>query len=363
MERDPKSSFDRRAAPGRLPKEPRCPFRACASESSSRRFIRCTRTRRRRSRATCELVEHLDQLGYDEAWIGEHHSAGYEIIASPEIFIAAAAERTKHIRLGTGVVVAALPPPADAGGPHHAARSHDARARDVRHGAGRAAVRRVHDGHPGAGAARPHGRGDRRDRAAAARRDRDAQVRLVRAARCQASARALQPSARRDRASPRRCRRLARARRASTGSGCSRSGRPRRAASTCSPPTGRSPKTRRASTARRCSAIAWRLVGPMHIAETREKARENVRFGLADWLRYFQEIAALPLVPPGNVDDAGRRAARVGLRRDRHPDDAIAQLERLAAQSGGFGCFLQMAHELGRLRRPRSAATSCSRAT
>src|SRR3954465_7218729 len=50
-----------------------------------------------------ELIEHLDRLGYDEAWIGEHHSAGSEIIASPEIFIAAAAERTRQIRLGTGV--------------------------------------------------------------------------------------------------------------------------------------------------------------------------------------------------------------------------------------------------------------------
>src|SRR6188474_2350659 len=50
-----------------------------------------------------ELVVHLDKLGYDEAWIGEHHSAGFEIIASPEVFIATAAERTKHIRLGTGV--------------------------------------------------------------------------------------------------------------------------------------------------------------------------------------------------------------------------------------------------------------------
>jgi len=48
-------------------------------------------------------LEHLDRLGYDEAWIGEHHSAGYEIIASPEVFIAAAAERTHRIRLGTGV--------------------------------------------------------------------------------------------------------------------------------------------------------------------------------------------------------------------------------------------------------------------
>ena len=51
-----------------------------------------------------ELIEWLDQLGFDEAWIGEHHSAGWEIISSPEVFIAAAAQRTKRIKLGTGVV-------------------------------------------------------------------------------------------------------------------------------------------------------------------------------------------------------------------------------------------------------------------
>ena len=51
-----------------------------------------------------ELIEWLDYLGFDEAWVGEHHSAGWEIIASPEVFIAAAAERTKHIKLGTGVI-------------------------------------------------------------------------------------------------------------------------------------------------------------------------------------------------------------------------------------------------------------------
>jgi len=51
-----------------------------------------------------ELVQWLDYLGFDEAWIGEHHSAGWEIISSPEIFIAAAAERPRHIKLGTGVI-------------------------------------------------------------------------------------------------------------------------------------------------------------------------------------------------------------------------------------------------------------------
>jgi limonene 1,2-monooxygenase len=50
------------------------------------------------------LVEHLDNLGYDEFWCGEHHSSGWEMIASPEMFLAAAGERTKRIKLATGVV-------------------------------------------------------------------------------------------------------------------------------------------------------------------------------------------------------------------------------------------------------------------
>ena len=51
-----------------------------------------------------ELIQWLDYLGYDEAWIGEHHSAGWETISSPEIFIGIAADRTRHIKLGTGVI-------------------------------------------------------------------------------------------------------------------------------------------------------------------------------------------------------------------------------------------------------------------
>ncbi|MGH7933851.1 MAG: LLM class flavin-dependent oxidoreductase [Candidatus Binataceae bacterium] len=51
-----------------------------------------------------QLIEWLDELGFDEAFIGEHHSAGWEIIPSPEIFMAVAATRTKRIKLGSGVV-------------------------------------------------------------------------------------------------------------------------------------------------------------------------------------------------------------------------------------------------------------------
>ena len=55
-------------------------------------------------RRDLDLAEHLDKLGYDEFWCGEHHSTGWEVIASPEMFLAAAGERTHRIRLGTGVV-------------------------------------------------------------------------------------------------------------------------------------------------------------------------------------------------------------------------------------------------------------------
>ncbi|MBV9841790.1 MAG: LLM class flavin-dependent oxidoreductase [Sphingomonadaceae bacterium] len=51
-----------------------------------------------------QLVEHLDRLGFDEVWFGQHHSGGFELIGSPEVMIAAAAERTKRIRFGTGVI-------------------------------------------------------------------------------------------------------------------------------------------------------------------------------------------------------------------------------------------------------------------
>jgi limonene 1,2-monooxygenase len=85
----------------------------------------------------------------------------------------------------------------------------------------------------------------------------------------------------------------------------------------------------------------WRLVGPMHIAETREKAMENVRWGYHRWFDYFRNVAALPLAPDGvdpiqQMIDSG--FAVIGT-----PEDAIEQIHRLLEQSGGFGSFLHLA--------------------
>ena len=55
-------------------------------------------------RRDLDFVAHLDRLGFDEFWCGEHHSSGWEMIASPEMFLAAAGERSTRIRLGTGVI-------------------------------------------------------------------------------------------------------------------------------------------------------------------------------------------------------------------------------------------------------------------
>ena len=51
-----------------------------------------------------DFIEYVDHLGFDECFIGEHHSAGWETIPAPDIFIAMAAARTKRITLGTGVI-------------------------------------------------------------------------------------------------------------------------------------------------------------------------------------------------------------------------------------------------------------------
>ncbi len=51
-----------------------------------------------------QIAEFAEEIGLAEVWYGEHHSGGYEIIMSPELMVAAAAQRTRRINLGTGVI-------------------------------------------------------------------------------------------------------------------------------------------------------------------------------------------------------------------------------------------------------------------
>jgi limonene 1,2-monooxygenase len=87
---------------------------------------------------------------------------------------------------------------------------------------------------------------------------------------------------------------------------------------------------------------AWRLVGPMHIAPTKEQAMEEVKFGLEKWIYYFREIANLPIVPEG--PDPIKAMVDTGLAVIGTPDEAVARIQQLVDESGGFGCFLLMDH-------------------
>lgn len=289
-----------------------------------------------------ELVQHMDKLGYDEAWIGEHHSAGYELIASPELFIATVAERTRHIRLGTGV--SSLPY-------HHPLMladrinqlDHITRGR-VMFGVG-----------PGALPSDAFMMGI----PVAAQRDRmdeaiDVLVPLLRGeivskktdwfelneARLQ-----MTPYSRpsvdicvASQVSPTGASAAGKHGVGLLSIGATQSGGFNALASNWA-----IAEDRARDNGQTMDRNQWRLVGPMHIAETREQARADVRFGLENWLYYFREVAALPLAPQDGSDPVDA-LIESGMAVIGTPEDAIAQIERLRQQSGGFGAFLMMDH-------------------
>jgi limonene 1,2-monooxygenase len=90
----------------------------------------------------------------------------------------------------------------------------------------------------------------------------------------------------------------------------------------------------------------WRLVGLMHLAETEEQARQDVEYGITQWFRYFQNVAAFPqmAVEGGDIDEMVN-FVNGGLGVIGTPDQAIAQIEELLEQSnGGFGAYLTLSH-------------------
>jgi limonene 1,2-monooxygenase len=86
-----------------------------------------------------------------------------------------------------------------------------------------------------------------------------------------------------------------------------------------------------------------RLVGPVHIAETRAQAFENVKFGLDQWRGYFEGIGGA-VGRQGNENQTVEDLVKEGQIVIGTPDDAIAQIRRLQAKQGEFGVFLQLAH-------------------
>jgi limonene 1,2-monooxygenase len=293
-----------------------------------------------------ELIARLDQLGYNEAWIGEHHSAGFEIIASPEVFIAAAAQRTVNIRLGTGV--SSLPY-------HHpliladrmVLLDHLTRGR-VMFGVGPGAL--PSDAFMmGIDPNRQREMMEESLEAIIALLTDDEPVNMVtdwftlKDARLQ-----LRPythprfeigvAAQISPAGPRAAGRF--------GVSLLSLGATSAGGFDVLGAHWQTTEERAAQFGTIVDRRNWRLVGPMHIRETEEQARNDVEFGLADWIGYFREVAALPIAPEVADHQTLVEAMNAsGIAVVGTPDMAIAQIQRLIDQSGGFGTYLFMAHE------------------
>jgi limonene 1,2-monooxygenase len=294
------------------------------------------------------LLEHMDRLGFDEAWIGEHHSAGTEVIASPEIFIATAAERTRNIRLGSGVISASyhnplwvaeravlldhltkgrfmlgLGPgalPSDAamiGLDMPATRELLEQALDV-------IVRLMAD----EVVTFKNDRWDLREARLHLRPYTPGGPEIAVAA-------VASP------AGPRLAGRY--------GLGLLSIGATTAAGFDVLGLHWDVMEERSAHYGVSVDRNAWRLVGLMHIAESREQAYRDVEHGIEDWFDYFQHTAAFPQMDVGtgsNVREFIDFVNDSGLGTVGTPDDACEQIERLVKQSGGgFGAYLQVAHD------------------
>jgi len=293
-----------------------------------------------------EFIEHLDALGFDEVWLGEHHSAGSEIISSPEIFIGAAAQRAKRIRFGTGVISLAYHNPlwvAD----RLMLLDHLTHGRVIG-GVGPGSL-------PTDSAMIGLTPTDTRE---LLETNLDIVVRLLAGETVSAKTATHQLVDARLQLAP------------------YSDAIPLAVAAVASPTGARLAgkhgigllsigatltvegfnalsyhwdivEERAAAFDTQVDRNTWTLVGLFHLAETEKQAREEVQFGIEPWFRYFQKVAAFPqMTMPGDqldemidvINDNG--AGVIGT-----PEQARAQVQRLWDQSGGFGCMLQMGQE------------------
>ena len=294
-----------------------------------------------------DLVTHLDQLGFHEAWIGEHHSAGVELIASPEVFIAAAAERTKHIKLGTGVN--SLPY-------HHpliladriVMLDHLTRGRAM-FGAG-----------PGQltsdAAMLGIAPNDQRPRMAEAF---DVIMRLFRGETvtkhtdwftCQNAVLQMKPYSDFDivvasSMSPAGSKLAGR-----YGTGLITIAATEPAAFQVLDYNYNVWQEEAQLNGHVADRDKWRLMGPMHIAETYEQAKKNCEYGLQWVFNYLSHIiptgdpSAPP--PPSDYSDFIDYANETGRMVIGTPEMAIAQIKRLQDKTGGFGCYMQLGADI-----------------
>ena len=294
-----------------------------------------------------KLASHLDALGYDEFWVGEHHSTGWETIASPELFLAAAGEQTHRIRLGTGVVSL----------PYHHPFTIAQRNVQLDHMTG---GRVIFGTGPGALPSDAHMLGidpmtqrDRQDEAIGVLKRLFAGERVthrsdwftLQDARLQlfplqeelpmVTASSISPSGMT----------LA----GKYGLGVLSIGSNSDAGLAALPTQWGFAEQAAAASGQTVDRRNWRVLMSWHIAETREEARAQAARGLMQWHNEYQvgtlmRPGAEPFASPEQAVEEtsmGEAAAAViGT-----PDDLVAAIRRLHASSGGFGVVLGFAHD------------------
>jgi limonene 1,2-monooxygenase len=291
-----------------------------------------------------ELLIHLDRLNYHEAWIGEHHSGGFEIIACPELFIAAAAERTRHIRLGTGVVSLPYHNPFTVAG-RLMQLDYMTRGRAM-FGVGPGSL--VYD-------AVKMGLNP-----AEQRRKLDEALEVIvelmrggivtkktdwfdlREARLQLRSYTLPMMEMAVAANRSPVGALAAGRH---GIGMLSIGGTSDDALKAHANNWRLYEESARAAGNTPDRRNWRIVTFAHVAETREQARADVKFGLENFKRYFSEVATFPIIPPDVTGDPVEYLVSTGLACIGTPEDCVRHFERLwKGSDGGLGGVLLLAH-------------------
>ena len=289
-----------------------------------------------------DVIVAMDRLGFDEVWVGEHHSTGWEYIASPEIFLAVAAERTRHIRLGTGAVSLTY---------HHPLMvadrivllDHLTRGR-INFGVGPG-------GHLSDAAMLGIPSAEIRDRM---EQNLEAILHLLTSTEPLTASgpgwemhdavlqlrpyqRPHPPLAIPSLESPFGMALAGRVGAAPLSLFFGVSDLPAQWAIT---------EDAAARAGRTASRDDWRIVVPVHLAETREQAVEEIRSGAGEWMfEYVQALTGRPAPVPGPKHMAVDQMIEAGSWVVGTPDDLIEFIRSLEDRTGGFGTFLAWGHE------------------
>ncbi len=295
------------------------------------------------------MATHLDELGYDEFWVGEHHSTGWETIGSPELLLAAAGERTGHIRLGTGVISL----------PYHHPFNVAQRLVQLDH---QTRGRVIFGSGPGALPSDAHTLGidpmvqrDRQDEAMGviirllAGEERfsytsdwfelhDAQLQIlpIQERMEMATASSLSPSGMQ----------LA----GKHGTGVISVASTSSEGLAALPTQWRFAEDAAATHGRTVSRRDWRVLMSWHIAETREQARQEAHLGLQRWHNDYNvgvlgRPGAVRHENPWELLDTVAGGSSAGNAVVGTPDDLVAAIRRLYETTGGFGVVLGFAHD------------------